>query len=63
MSLAGGTGNYSESILCPDFGYFLTNGGTLYPLFIVLIIHIYVLIPQYYIEKYTPGQSTLRRRF
>ena len=49
------TGNYFESILCPDFGYFITNGGTLYPLLIVLIIILYVLIPQRFVQKYTPG--------
>ena len=53
MSLAEGAGDYYS--ICPDFGYFLMNGGTWYPLFIVLIIILYVLIPQHYVEKYTPG--------
>ena len=48
------TGNYFEPI-CSDFGYFFTNGGTLYPLLIVLIIILYVLIPQRFVQKYTPG--------
>ena len=52
MSLAGGPGGYYS--ICPDFGYFLINGGTLYPLFIVFIIILYVLIPQHYVEKCTP---------
>ena len=51
MSLARGTRDY----ICKDFGNFLTNGGTLYPLLIVLIIILYVLIPQRFVQKYTPG--------
>ena len=54
MSLARGTRDYDGSI-CTDFGNFLTNGGTLYPLLIVLIIILYVLIPQRFVQKYTPG--------
>ena len=53
MSVARGPGGYYS--ICPDFGYFLINGGTLYPPFIVFIIILYVLIPQHYVEKYTPG--------
>ena len=54
MTLARGTRDYDSSI-CTDFGNFLTNGGTLYPLLIVLIIILYVLIPQRFVQKYTPG--------
>ena len=52
MSLTGGTRNYYFESICSDF---FTNGGTLYPLFIVLIIILYVLIPQRFVQKYTPG--------
>ena len=43
-----------------DFGFLFPfvnalNGGTLYPLFIVLVIILYVLIPPRYTQKYTPG--------
>ena len=54
MSLTKGTIVF-ESVICSDFGYFFTNGGTLYPLLIVLILILYVLIPPRYTQKYTPG--------
>ena len=36
-------------------GFMSTNGGTLYPFFAVFLILLYILTPQHYIEKYTPG--------
>ena len=36
-------------------GFMSTNGGTLYPFFAVFMILLYILTPQRYIQKYTPG--------
>ena len=37
------------------YGFMTANGGTFYPLFTVLMILLYTLMPQRYIQKYTPG--------
>ena len=44
------------SAACSDPWFMSTNGGALYPWLIVLIILVYIiLIPQRYVQKYTPG--------
>ena len=42
---------------CQDFDSVLIkfNDGTTYPLLIVLMILFYTLLPQHYVQKYTPG--------